>query len=169
MLRRTPPFVIGALVSTFLLVGIGFGDFVTAQEMEPGDFPAHIHNGTCDELDPAPEFPLDPVHHGVIAKLHGDTDAVVDAVRSAADRAKELAELPFEEAKRLEMDVRREHPDVIPVHVSETTVDVSLDDLLASPHAINVHESEENVETYIACGNITGTPEGRNLSVPMMP
>jgi plastocyanin len=42
------------------------------------------------------------------------------------------------------------------VETGTTTLDVSLDDLLASPFAINVHESAENVSTYIACGDIAG-------------
>lgn len=40
--------------------------------------------------------------------------------------------------------------------VSESTIDVSLEDLLAEPHAINVHASEEETDLYIACGEITG-------------
>ncbi|HVL26105.1 MAG TPA: hypothetical protein VM450_18575 [Thermomicrobiales bacterium] len=39
---------------------------------------------------------------------------------------------------------------------STTTVDVSLDDLLASPYAINVHKSAEDISTYVACGDLTG-------------
>ncbi len=42
------------------------------------------------------------------------------------------------------------------VETATTTLDVSLDELLASPFAINVHESAENVATYIACGDIAG-------------
>jgi hypothetical protein len=41
---------------------------------------------------------------------------------------------------------------------SETTVDVSLDDLLAGEYAINAHESEEAIEISVACGPINGTP-----------
>jgi hypothetical protein len=66
--------------------------------------PAHIHTGTCDDLDPTPKFPL--------ANVEGGT--------------------------------------------SETTIDVALDELTASHHAVNVHMSEEDVETYAACGDITG-------------
>lgn len=42
------------------------------------------------------------------------------------------------------------------VETGMSTVDVSLDDILASPHAINVHESAENAANYIACGDLTG-------------
>jgi hypothetical protein len=40
--------------------------------------------------------------------------------------------------------------------MSETTVDLTIDELLASQFAINAHESAENITNYIACGDITG-------------
>ena len=39
---------------------------------------------------------------------------------------------------------------------SFTTVPVTLDVLLATPHAINAHLSPEAIDTYIACGEIGG-------------
>jgi hypothetical protein len=44
----------------------------------------------------------------------------------------------------------------IPVATSLTMVDASLEDILAGEHAINYHESEENIQNYIACGDIGG-------------
>jgi hypothetical protein len=38
--------------------------------------------------------------------------------------------------------------------VSETTVDLTLDELESGEYAINAHESAENIATYVACGNI---------------
>jgi hypothetical protein len=71
---------------------------------EPSDEPrpAHIHKGTCEDLDPTPAYPLESVQDG---------------------------------------------------H-SETTVDVSAIELLAEPYAINVHRSEADAGTYVACGEI---------------
>lgn len=40
------------------------------------------------------------------------------------------------------------------VETSVTTVDVALDDLLAQDYAINAHLSDEQIGTYIACGEI---------------
>src|SRR5688500_5541496 len=37
-----------------------------------------------------------------------------------------------------------------------TSVDVTLDELVAESYAINVHESAENVANYIACGDVQG-------------
>jgi hypothetical protein len=39
---------------------------------------------------------------------------------------------------------------------SHTQAEMSLDDILAAPHAINVHLSAEEIGTYIACGDLTG-------------
>ena len=42
------------------------------------------------------------------------------------------------------------------VKESETDVELPLGDILAAPHAINVHESAEAIQNYIACGDIGG-------------
>lgn len=66
--------------------------------------PAHIHAGTCANLDPAPAFGLPNVQDGN----------------------------------------------------SETTVDVSLDELTGGEYAINLHMSDEDAGTYVSCGDIAG-------------
>ena len=65
--------------------------------------PAHIHKGTCDELDSTPAYGLNDVRAGT----------------------------------------------------STSTVDVKLDDLIDETVVINVHESAEHVERYVACGVIS--------------
>ena len=70
--------------------------------------PAHIHKGTCDELDPSPAFPLESLENGR----------------------------------------------------SNTVVEASLDDLQATAYAINVHKSEAEANTYVACGDLTGGGAG---------
>ena len=42
------------------------------------------------------------------------------------------------------------------VKESETEVALPLGDILSAPHAINVHESAEAIQNYIACGDIGG-------------
>jgi hypothetical protein len=64
--------------------------------------PAHIHKGSCAELDPQPEHPLEDVVDGE----------------------------------------------------SSTHLNVSLDELRAGEFAINVHKSAEELQTYVACGDI---------------
>jgi uncharacterized cupredoxin-like copper-binding protein len=53
----------------------------------------------------------------------------------------------------------------LPVATSVTTVPVALSDLLASPYAINVHESATAIGHYLACGDIGGTPVGADLTI----
>jgi len=53
----------------------------------------------------------------------------------------------------------------IPVKSSSTVVDTPLQDLVDGDFAINVHESAEEIDTYIACGDIGGavtTDEGED-------
>ena len=69
---------------------------------EGGPHPAHIHRGSCDDLDPNPEFPLEDVVDGE----------------------------------------------------SKTTLDLSLGDLVLDEYAVNVHESPENLDTYVACADL---------------
>jgi plastocyanin len=53
----------------------------------------------------------------------------------------------------------------LPVAVSETTVDVALDDIIAGGHAINFHESMENIRNYIACGDVGGVVVDGTLTI----
>ena len=64
--------------------------------------PVHIHEGTCEDLNPTPRFPLENLTEGK----------------------------------------------------SETVVDVPLSELQEGEFAINAHASEDDVETYVACGAI---------------
>jgi plastocyanin len=83
--------------------------------------PAHIHVGSCDELDPNPTFMLTD-----IALAATEADAGADAA-------------------------------AIPVERSVTMVDAALEDLRTGGYAINIHQSAEDIGTYIACGNLSGT------------
>src|SRR5437016_2008956 len=68
-----------------------------------GPQPAHIHPGTCAQLDPKPQWPLKDVVNGA----------------------------------------------------SETVLtNVKLTDITDGKHAINVHKSAAEIQTYVACGNI---------------
>ena len=44
----------------------------------------------------------------------------------------------------------------IPVKTSRSVVDLPLQDIIDGGHAINVHLSAEEIDTYIACGDIGG-------------
>ncbi len=110
------------LVSLVALMSLTLA--ASAQGATPGAslaHPAHIHVGTCAELDPNPTYPLN------------DVTQVEDS----------------------------------DVSTSTISLDVTLDDLLASPFAINAHESAENITTYVACGDISGPVVDGTLLVPM--
>jgi hypothetical protein len=49
----------------------------------------------------------------------------------------------------------------------ENHVDVPLQEILDGGHAINVHESAEEIGTYIACGNISGIVQERETGEGM--
>jgi plastocyanin len=109
-----------ALTAAGLFVAGGLGG--AAQDATPGDasahaHPAHIHLGTCDELDPNPTFPLTDNAPGALLD-----DAVA-----------------------------------IPVERSLTTVEATVEDLRTGGYAINVHQSRDDIGTYIACGSLSGT------------
>nr|MBA3275746.1 cupredoxin family copper-binding protein [Chloroflexia bacterium] len=44
----------------------------------------------------------------------------------------------------------------------------ALEEILAAEHAINVHESAENIGNYIACGDVTGEPVDGLLDIELM-
>ncbi len=147
MTIRHRGFVTGAVTA---LVGLAFGGAVVVAQDAPASpgagspvatmaatgpvsHPAHIHTGTCDQLGDV-VFPLSNV--GVPASADG-TPTAAGATAGAQD--------------------------AIPAYVSVSQLNVSLDDILAAPHAINVHESEQNIQNYVACGNIGGVRYGDTI------
>ena len=99
--------------------------------------PGHIHSGDCGNLGDV-VFPLSDA--GIPAS--GEEDTGASPMAEAAGGGSEMA---------------------IPAYVSITQLDASIEDILAAPHAINFHESAENIENYIACGEIGGITYGDNL------
>jgi hypothetical protein len=61
----------------------------------------------------------------------------------------------------------------IPTVSSFSVVDIALGDIIAGGHSINVHLSADDLGTYLACGDIGGTPVdtgmGLGLAVGMAP
>jgi plastocyanin len=54
--------------------------------------------------------------------------------------------------------------DAIPVQSSVTHVDAAFSDITGGEFAVNVHESDENISNYIACGNVGGDAYGPDLA-----
>jgi len=113
----------------------------TPSTMASEAHPAHIHSGTCETLGDV-VFPLSDVTH---SDMMGTPMAGMAATPMAGD------DTDMEEV----------------VAMSTSTVEASLDDILAAEHAINVHESAEMIENYIACGDITGTADGDTLEIDL--
>lgn len=135
--RKLAPVAI--LMTVFGLVAALFGstvaqgpDATPAEDGAVTGHPAHIHSGSCEDLGDV-VYPL----NNIVTMDRLDATPVTGMAATPSSVA--LISTP-----------------VIAVG-QNTTVDVSLDDLLAAEHAINVHESPENIDIYIACGDITGT------------
>jgi plastocyanin len=112
------------LATAGLFVAGGLGG--AAQDATPAGgsahaHPAHVHLGTCEELDPNPAFSL--------------TDVALASSQSGVEADSAAA---------------------IPVERSVTMVDATLEDLRTGGYAINIHQSVEDIGTYIACGNLSG-------------
>src|SRR5690606_4222617 len=126
--------------------------FVLAQDAAPaaGDapHPPHIHSGTCAELGDV-VFPLTDVG-GAGHMMDGDMmDATPDDMGGMHHEGTPAAG-DMNDAMQ---------------ETSVTDVDASLDDILSANHAINIHESAENIGNYIACGDLTGEPEDGELTI----
>lgn len=139
--RRLAP--IAFAVALFLVLAATFanaGAQGTASTPVAGDVPhpAHIHTGTCATLGDV-VFPLNEV-------AAPETLAASPVAGSEATPVSGSSDVLAE---------------------STTIVEVSLDDIIAGGHAINVHESAENIQNYIACGDVTGTAVGGQLSIDL--
>jgi plastocyanin len=133
--KGTPMQLSRALKSVFAVaLLVLLSGFVMTQRgalaQEEESHPAHIHSGTCGDGLGDVVYPLSNVSEAALV----NGTPIAGAAGGATD--------------------------AIPVAISGTTVPSTLADLLASPYAINVHESAENIGNYIACGNIGGTMIG---------
>jgi plastocyanin len=114
--------------------------------------PAHIHAGTCEELGDV-VFPLNDV-----VALGGDVAPASTPGTMSASPEAGTDGTPGAAAAAGAGEVVAE---------STTEVEASLDDILAAEHAINVHESAENIQNYIACGDLTGPATDGELRVEL--
>ena len=125
--RAGASLLVVGLVSLGAVAGIASAQDATQTPTVVTTHPSHVHNGTCANLDPNPAYPLDNV--GPRTDDDGNPPSTDDIKGSLTSN---------------------------PVETAETTIDVKLDDLLDTAHALNVHESDQNMSNYIACGDIGG-------------
>ncbi len=100
-------------------------------EMAAAGIQNHIHTGTCEELGDV----IAPLADLVFMDEMMGMDMGMDATPMAGMMGES-----------------------VPVAVATTEVELSLDDILAAPHAFDAHDPNDG-SIYIACGNITGTPD----------
>jgi hypothetical protein len=134
--RRLVP--IASLIALLILslgATLAVGRGASAAQTEEESHPAHIHSGTCATLGDV-VYPLNNVG-GPMADTSGTPVAAMTMGPASA----------------------------IPVEVSVTTVQADLNSIVSGGHAINVHESAENIGNYIACGDIGGTMMGSDLAI----
>jgi hypothetical protein len=130
-----------------LVLVLAYGLFASAAaqggpEASPADAnaiaqPAHIHTGSCATLGDV-AYPLN--------------DLVAPAVGT-----------PVASPEVEDTDSGLENV----VSYSNSTVEASLDDLTSGEFAVNVHESPDEIQNYIACGDIFGSPDDGMLVIEL--
>lgn len=153
MTRRLVPVAVVAIglmlagAFSFGWASTGAQDMASPSPVMDAAHPAHIHAGTCATLGEV-VFPLEDV-------AHGGMNGTPTATTGSADMA-DMAASPGPDTSDKEVVAR-----------SESSVNATLDVILSAEHAINVHESAENIQNYIACGDITGTPTDGQLEIQL--
>lgn len=123
-------------VALAVLAGLGFGAGGAGAQDGMAAYPAHIHAGTCDELGDV-VFPLTNVSEtGMMDGMMGGT--------------------PEADAPEMGISDPMGAESAAMVETSYTVVDAALAEIVEGGHAINVHAGEENIEEYIACGDVGG-------------
>jgi hypothetical protein len=155
----------GTMIAAALLLVTGFligPRTMSAQDMSASPsaegmaHPAHIHSGTCDTLGEV-VYPLEDV-----ASIEDVTSRPEMGGMMGSPAAESAEQMAGEASPTGDMEMMANV-----VAQSTTTVDASLDDILGAEHAINVHESIENIQNYIACGDVTGTPSDGTLEIQL--
>ena len=140
------------LTAGFALAPIGglAQDATPATEGAQGPHPAHIHAGSCPDVGDV-VFPLTDITH---LDMMGSPVAGVEDATPAAGAGTDSTPMAGMGGEMGEV-----------VAMSTSDVDRSLEDILADEHAINVHLSPEQIDVYIACGDITGEPTDGQLEI----
>jgi len=156
--RRVSPHALTVL-ATGLVLALGLilaPSQARAQDMAMAAHPAHIHTGTCAELGDV-VYPLTDVSSDA-----GTPTASEDMGTPASGEmmgSPESMDAMGTPASDMSMGTPAADAFGMGVATSETIVQAALEDIIAGGHAINVHESAENIGNYIACGDIAGTPD----------
>ena len=129
-----------ALLVTFAMLGLGT-TAALAQDATPAagaetPHPVHIHTGSCGTLGDV-VYPLNDI------TTYNVTQAFSFGPAATPEPGSMSTPLPGVSVSQ-----------TAPVLFSVTHIDGNLAELMDGNHAINAHESMENIQNYIACGNI---------------
>jgi plastocyanin len=134
-LRRLMPLT-AVVAAVVVVTGLVVGYGARGTSAHEGEtHPVHIHSGSCAALGDV-VYPLNDLGAPM-------TDASGTPVAS----------------------MQMGSTSAIPVDVSVTTVQTTLAAVADGNHAINAHESAENIGNYIACGDIGGEQMGSDLAI----
>ena len=152
LLRRGSVVAVLALVAGFVIGVAGAGAQATpavpgSPATEDGIVvrPAHIHAGSCPDVGEV-VFPLND-----LTPAFGPANQEEIGTPVASPAALDIPAAADSEV----------------VAESTTVVEASLEDNLGAEHVINVHESPETIQTYIACGDLTGTATDGELNIQL--
>ena len=139
------------LATTMTLLSPGPGAFTTrAQDEGAEPHPAHIHDGSCETLGGI-AVPLNDVAYGGLA-AGGMAMGGTPAAGSSMSTPMAMGETVGSSS-------------AVPLETSVTVVDVPLDQIADGQHAINIHESADAIDVYIACGDVGGQMIGDMLVI----
>jgi len=132
-----------ALASVFVLGGAqgAAQDATPAAGGMQGNHPANIHEGNCETLNPTPLIPLANVTMSMAMGM------------MASPMPSPVASPPSTGSMGMGSSM------AIPAAMSVTLIEIGVADILAAEHAVNIQLSQEEADTYIACGAIGGTPD----------
>ena len=150
MNRRTNRFIIGTAAATGLALVAGSA-LAIAQDASSSPAP-------LVESQPTSASPAFPLH------IHSGTcDRLGDVVFPLGTISKDLM---INGEPVLDANSEENAQDVA---VNLTLVDATLDDITAAPHAINIHASEDDMGTRIACGDLSGPVFDDTLVIRLNP
>jgi hypothetical protein len=152
-----------AVAASALLLGVGGAlapaaglaqDATPSMMQEAVAHPAHIHSGSCPDVGDV-VFPLQDI-------------APTDMMGTPAAGMAGMEASPMAGSGAMASPMAGRDVDMSQVvAMSTTVVEAPLADILGAEHAINVHESAEHIENYIACGDITGEPADGTLEITL--
>jgi hypothetical protein len=135
-----------ALTMSTLMVGAQTSTPAASTELTGSiSMPAHIHAGTCAQLGDI-VYPLSNV--GIPATAGTPTTGGGTPIVGGTPMTSGTGQ--------------GGHP--LPVYMSVTKINASIADILNGPHALNIHKSQQEIQTYVACGDVGGVQFGDTLA-----